>query len=98
MYSPVKGGKYCFWWGSPRRDIFFCVQDISKLTSGRIETKFAWIYMYHWGVMKTWLYFGDLVLIFKVTAEQNRSDLNICGYETSVFSLKILVHSYMDLC
>ena len=37
-------------------------------------------------MMKTLLGFGDLALIFEVTAELNRSNLSICGGEISVFS------------
>ena len=42
-----------------------CLHDISW-TSGWILTKFAW--MKHWDMIKSWLGFGDLDLIFKVTA------------------------------
>ena len=43
-------------------------------------------------MMKTWLGFGDLALIFKVTAEVNRSNLNqlfarnMVRWGTTVFS------------
>ena len=42
-----------------------CLHDISG-TGGWILTNFAW--MQHWDMMKSWLCFGDLDLIFKVTA------------------------------
>ena len=39
----------------------------------------------HLGRMKTWLGFGDLVLIFKVIMELNRSTLSMCGKGSSFF-------------
>ena len=45
-----------------------CLHAISW-TCGWILTKFAW--MYNWDMMKSWLGFGDLDLIFKVTGGLN---------------------------
>ena len=54
-----------------RCDTFLCA-DISW-ASVRIRIKFAWM-----GMMKTWLGFGVLALIPKVTAELIGSNLNVC--------------------
>ena len=40
--------------------------------------------------MKTWLDSGDLGLIFKVTAEQNKSNLRV-GCRGHLFSLKTIL-------
>ena len=67
-----------------------CLHNI-LWTSGWILTKFSWIY--NWDLTKNWLDFGDLDLIFKITAVEK---LKIHGmgtsfYENTVtsFSLKI---------
>ena len=64
-----------------------CLHNI-LWTSGWILTKFAW--KYNWGITKKWLDFGDLDLIFKVTALEK---LKIPGGKTSIFS-EITVASF----
>ena len=44
--------------------------------------------------MKTLIGFGDLALIFKVTAELSRSNLSLCGWRLTVFSETILFDYY----
>ena len=57
-----------------------CLHNI-LWTSVWILTKFVWIY--NWDITKNWFDFGDLDLIFSVTAEEK---LKIHGEGTSVFS------------
>ena len=59
---------------------FSCLHNILG-TSGWVLTKFLWIY--NWDITKNWLDFGDLDLIFKVTAVEK---LKIHFGGTSVFS------------
>ena len=60
--------------------ILSCLHNI-LCTSGWILTKFSWIY--NWVITKNRLDFGDLDLIFKVTAVEK---MIIQGEGTSVFS------------
>ena len=94
---PLKGrGTYCFWCGSHQRmhrHMHMCrhavsgVQDISR-TTGWILIKFAWIL--HWDRVKNWLGFGDLGIIFKVTAVLNRSNFGqiavVCSKSYEILS------------
>ena len=68
----LRGGGYCFWCGSQWHwhdtgMTLFCLHNI-LWTICWILTKFSWIYMYNWDITNNWLDFGDLNLIFKVTA------------------------------
>ena len=44
----------------------------SRKKMGELDLDFAWIY--HWGMMNSWLAFDNLAFIFKVTAELNSSE------------------------
>ena len=70
---------------------FSCLHYI-LWTSGWVLTKFSWIY--NMDIPKNRLDFGDLDLIFKVTAEEK---LKIRGRETYVFSKNTVTSSICHL-
>ena len=85
MSSNLRGEGHIDFGGDPVGGIgismtFSCLHNI-LWTSGWILTKFSWLY--NLDVTKNWLDFGDLDLIFKVTAVEK---LKIRGWGTSVFS------------
>ena len=76
-----------------RCDTFLSTQYL--VTSGWILTKFSW--MYHLDITKNWLDFGNLDLIFKVTAVEKYICKFTVGGRLRLFSLKtpLLVRTFL---